>query len=46
MMSRWGLEGMQSFAQKSVERKDKLGKEHVTLSTPDMTTAEGGAHLS
>jgi hypothetical protein len=44
MMSRWGLEGMRSFEQKSVARKDKLGTEHVPLGAPDMITAEGGAH--
>ena len=43
MMSRWGLEGMRSFEQKSVARKDKLGTEHVPLGTPDRITAEGGA---
>jgi len=46
MMSRWGLEGMRSFEQKSVARKDKLGTEHVLLGTPDVITAKGGAHLS
>ena len=46
MMSRWGLEGMRSFEQKSVARKDKVGTEHVPLGTPDVITAEGGAHLS
>ncbi|KAI0286748.1 biotin synthase BioB [Russula aff. rugulosa BPL654] len=46
MMSRWGLEGMRSFEQKSVARKDKVGTEHVPLGTPDTITAEGGAHLS
>lgn len=38
MMSRWGLEGMQSFEQKSVARKEKLGTVHAPLGTP--------AHLS
>lgn len=42
MMSRWGLEGMRSFEQKSVARKEKLRTEHVPQSTP----GEGGAHLS
>ena len=46
MMSRWGLEGMRSFEQKSVARKDKLGTGHDPLGAPDMITAEGGAHLS
>ncbi|KAH9075774.1 biotin synthase [Lactarius deliciosus] len=36
MMSRWGLEGMRSFEQKSVARKEKLGGEAV----------EGSAELS
>ena len=42
MMSRWGLEGMQSFEQKSVARKEKLG---VSLSTPDVITTEDAAQL-
>ena len=40
MMSRWGLEGMQSFEQKSVARKEKLG---VSLGTPDVITTEDAA---
>ncbi|KAH9060833.1 biotin synthase [Lactarius vividus] len=36
MMSRWGLEGMRSFEQKNVARKEKLGGE----------AAEGSAKLS
>ncbi|KAI9445480.1 biotin synthase [Lactarius indigo] len=36
MMSRWGLEGMRSFEQKNVARKEKLGGE----------AAEGSAELS
>ena len=36
MMSRWGLEGMQSFEQKSVARKEKLG---VPLGTPTRDAA-------
>jgi hypothetical protein len=43
MMSRWGLEGMRSFEQKSLARKEKLG---VPLGTPDTITAEGAEHLS
>ena len=45
MMSRWGLEGMQSFEQKSVARKEKFGAEQAPLGTPT-STAEGAAHLS
>jgi len=43
MLSRWGLEGMRSFEQKSVARKEKLGTE--PLGTPDMVAEESGARL-
>jgi len=47
MLSRWGLEGMRSFEQRSVARKEKLGTEEVPLDTPDTINiaAEGGARL-
>jgi hypothetical protein len=41
MMSRWGLEGMQSFEQKSVSRKEKLGVGNVPPGSPDKIAAEG-----
>ncbi|KAI0005441.1 biotin synthase [Russula compacta] len=43
MMFRWGLEGMRSFEQKSVARKEKPGTEQhdVPLHKPDVTIAEG-----
>ena len=40
MMSRWGLEGMQSFEQKSVARKEKSSTERVPPGTPGKLTAE------
>lgn len=43
MMSRWGLEGMQSFEQKSVARKEKAS---APSSSPDKLAVEDGAHLS
>ena len=48
MMSRWGLEGMRSFEQMSVARKEKTGTEHhdVPLHKPDVTITEGSTPLS
>lgn len=46
MMSRWGLEGMQSFEQESVARKEKPSMERAAPSSPDNYTVEDGAHLS
>jgi hypothetical protein len=40
MMSRWGLEGMQSFEQKSVARKEKTDTECVPPASPDTISAE------
>jgi hypothetical protein len=40
MMSRWGLEGMQSFEQKSVARKEKADTGRVPLGSPDTIAAE------
>jgi hypothetical protein len=46
MMSRWGLEGMRSFEQKSVARKEELSREHVPVTAPRTATTEGGTRLS
>jgi hypothetical protein len=40
MMSRWGLEGMRSFEQKSVARKEKPSTERAPSVSPDMIAAE------
>jgi hypothetical protein len=40
MMSRWGLEGMQSFEQKSVMQKEKQGTGRVPPGSPDKVAAE------
>jgi hypothetical protein len=40
MMSRWGLEGMGSFEQKSVARKEKPSTERAPSLSPDMIAAE------
>ena len=46
MMSRWGLEGMGSFEQKSVARKERPSTERAPLSSPGELAVESGAHLS
>jgi len=40
MMSRWGLEGMGSFEQKSVARKEKPSTERAPSVSPDMIAGE------
>jgi hypothetical protein len=46
MMSRWGLEGMGSFEQKSVARKERPSTGRAPSSSPDELAVEGGAHLT
>ena len=46
MMSRWGLEGMRSFEQKSVARKEKRSTERAPSCSPDKLAVEDGTHLS
>lgn len=46
MMSRWGLEGMRSFEQKSVARKERPSTKRAPSSSHDELAVEGGAHLS
>lgn len=46
MMSRWGLEGMGSFEQKSVARKERPSTERAPSSSPDKLAVEDVAHLS